>query len=178
MLERSMTASTGTAAARVHVGEIFEGPAFNLRAEVLAIDRDLLRADVRAGRGGNGGPLHRHLRQEERFIVLEGALRVREGLRESRIVRAGEEIAISPRTPHTFRAVSESAHFIAEFRPAYDIAEVFREVFALSPAGRSGGRPSLQDAAMLIERYPEDFFYLAYVPIPLQRALMRMFGRR
>src|SRR4029079_11177708 len=101
-----MTASTGSATPRVHVGEIFEGPGFDLRAEVLAVDRDLLRADVHCREGGNGGPLHRPLRQEERFIVLEGALRVREGLRDSRIVRAGEEIAISPRTPHTFRVAT------------------------------------------------------------------------
>jgi hypothetical protein len=74
--------------------------------------------------------------------------------------------------------VSDRAHFIAEFRPAYDIAEVFREVFALSPAGRGGGRPSLRDAAMLMERYPQDFFYLAYIPVPLQRALLRMVAKR
>jgi quercetin dioxygenase-like cupin family protein len=173
-----MTAPAESAKPAVQVGEIFEGAAFDIRSEVLAVNRDLLRAEVHAGRRGNGGPLHRHLRQEERFVVLDGALRVRRGIRELRVVGAGDEIAIPPGTPHTFRVVSDGAHFIAEFRPAYDIAEVFREVFALSPAGRGGGRPSLRDAAMLIQTYPEDFFYLAYIPVTLQRAITRMIAKR
>jgi quercetin dioxygenase-like cupin family protein len=163
---------------RVYAGDVFESPAFDLRAEVLETNQDLLRAETFVGRRGNGGPLHRHLRQEERFQVLDGALRVRQGRRESRIVEAGQEVRVPAGRPHTFRAVGDGAHFIAEFRPAYDIAEVFRDVFALSGRGRRGGQPSPRDAATLIQRYPEDFFYLAYIPIGVQRALAHLLVRR
>jgi mannose-6-phosphate isomerase-like protein (cupin superfamily) len=159
-------------------GDVLESPALGLRAEVLESDRDLFRADVHARRGGNGGPLHRHRRQEERFLVHEGRLRVREGVRAARFVEAGEEVAIRAGRPHTFSVVSEHAHFTAEFRPAWEIAEVFRDVFALSAEGRLDRRenPRPRDLAALIDRYPEDFFYSALLPIALQRALARVEG--
>lgn len=161
-------------------GDLLESQAFGLRATVLDSDRNLLRADVRAGRGGNGGPLHRHLRQEERFLVHEGALRVREGIGGARIVEAGEEVAIRAGRPHTFAVVSERAHFTAEFRPAWEIAEVFRDVFALLDERRIGRRGDLRlkDVAILIDRYPDDFFYSALLPMALQRALARPLARR
>ena len=164
----------------VRVGDVVEGPAFDLRAVVLETNRDLLRAEVDAGKRGNGGPLHRHLRQEERFLVREGVLRVRDGFRRSRLVEPGGEVAIPPGRPHTFSVVSDGAHFIAEFRPAWHIAEVFRDVFALSVGGRVDrrGRPRLTDLLALSERYPEDFFYAPVIPPALQRAIGRFVARR
>jgi mannose-6-phosphate isomerase-like protein (cupin superfamily) len=161
-------------------GDILESPALGLRAEVLESDRDLFRADVHARRGGNGGPLHRHLRQEERFLVHEGRLRVREGFRGARLVEAGEEVAIRAGKPHTFSVVSDGAHFTAEFRPAWEIAEVFRDVFALSAEGRLDrrGNPRPRDVARLIGRYPDDFFYSALLPVAVQRALALPLLRR
>jgi hypothetical protein len=70
-------------------GDVVESPTFDVHAVVLDISRDLLRTEVQAGSRGNGGPLHRHLRQEERFLVRDGALRVRQGLRGARVVEAG-----------------------------------------------------------------------------------------
>jgi quercetin dioxygenase-like cupin family protein len=158
------------------VGDVVESPAFDLRAVVLETNRDLLRAEVHAGEKGNGGPLHRHLRQEERFLVREGVLRIREGLRQSRVVEAGGEVAIPPGRPHTFGVVGDGAHFIAEFRPAWQIAEVFRDVFAI-PVDRRG-RPKLTDLLALAEKYPEDFFYAPVIPPALQRAIGRFVARR
>jgi hypothetical protein len=62
--------------------------------------------------------------------------------------------------------VSDEAHFIAEFRPAWQIAEVFRYPFALFAERRLDrrGNPKLSDVAVLIERYLEDFFYAPLVP--------------
>jgi quercetin dioxygenase-like cupin family protein len=157
----------------VAVGDVLESSAHDLRAVVLHSDRDLLRANVQVGPRGNGGPLHRHLRQEERFLIREGTLRVREGLRRARTVSAGEEVAIRPGLTHTFTVIGDGAHFVAEFRPAGRIAEVFRDVFASSTEGRLGrfGLPRLSDIAHLIEEYPEDFFYAPFVPVAVQRAL-------
>jgi mannose-6-phosphate isomerase-like protein (cupin superfamily) len=174
------TARDGIASA-VAPGDVLDSQALGLRATVLESDRNLLRADVRASRGGNGGPLHRHLRQEERFLVHEGALRVREGIRGARIVEAGEQVAIRAGRPHTFTVVSERAHFTAEFRPAWEIAEVFRDVFALLDDPRIVGRRGvlyLKNVAVLIDRYPDDFFYTALLPTGLQRALALPLARR
>lgn len=165
---------------RVARDDILESTALGLRAEVLESNRDLFRADVRAVAGGNGGPLHRHLRSEERFLVHEGTLRVREGFRGARLVEAGEEVAIRAGRPHTFSVASETAHFTAEFRPAWQIAEVFRDVFARPGEGRLGARgiPRLSDLALLIDRYPEDFFCSAFVPPAVHRAIARLLIRR
>jgi hypothetical protein len=76
--------------------------------------------------------------------------------------------------------VSERAHFTAEFRPAWEIAEVFRDVFALldePPVGRRRGL-RLKAVVLLIERYPDDFFYSALLPTALQRALALPLVRR
>jgi hypothetical protein len=107
--------------------------------------------------------------------VHDGALRVRQGFRESHVMEAGDEVAIRPGRPHTFQVLSDEARFTAEFRPAWQIAEVFRDVFALDTAGRR--YPRLSDVAPLIERYPEDFFYMAFVPIALQRMIARLVAR-
>jgi mannose-6-phosphate isomerase-like protein (cupin superfamily) len=157
------------------VGDVLESPVFDLHAVVLETSRDLLRSEVHVGRRGNGGPLHRHLRQEERFLVREGVLRVRDGFRASRLVEAGEEVAIQPGRPHTFTVIGDGAHFIAEFRPAWQIAEVFREIFALVDAR---GKPDFADLLALSERYPDDFFYAPVIPPAFQRQLGRFFARR
>jgi hypothetical protein len=56
---------------------------------------EVLRAHVEAAKGANAGPLHIHLRQEERFIVDTGMLLVRRG-RERIHVGAGEDVRIRP----------------------------------------------------------------------------------
>ena len=113
-------------------------------------------------------------------MLHEGAVRVREGLRKSRVVEAGEEVAVPPGRPHTFETVGRGAHFTAEFRPAWQIAEVFRDIFAASTQGRleRHGYPQLRELAVLIEAYPEDFFYTPFAPVAAQRALARLVTRR
>jgi mannose-6-phosphate isomerase-like protein (cupin superfamily) len=161
-------------------GDEIVNPALELRAVVLDSSPEILRADVEAGSGGNGGPLHRHLRQEERFVVREGTIRVRQGLRGSRLLGPGETVAVPIGRPHTFTVEGGGARFITEFRPAHRIAEFFIELFALATEGRLDrrGNPRLTDLAVLMERYPEDFFYLPVIPPGVQRALGRALARR
>jgi hypothetical protein len=119
--------------------------------------------------------LHRHIRQEERFLVHKGTLRVREGLRGTQLVEAGSQVAIPAGRAHTFTVVSEEAHFIAEFRPAWEISRVFADVFARLDERRV---PRPREVAALMDRCPQDFFYAALVPIALQRAVARLIPDR
>jgi hypothetical protein len=88
-------------------------------------------------------------------------------------------VAVPPGRPHTFEVVGDAAHFIAEFRPAWQIAEVFQDIFGLFGEGRLNrrGNPKLRDVAVLIERYPEDFFYAPFVPIAIQRSIAGLLTR-
>lgn len=161
-------------------GDEVVNPALHIRAVVLDSSPEILRTEVEAGKGGNGGPLHRHLRQEERFIVREGTIKVKKGLRDSHLVGPGETLAVPIGTPHTFEVEGGGAGFVTEFRPAYRIGEFFWELFALATEGRLDrrGNPRLTDLAVLMQRYPEDFFYLPMIPPGVQRALGWPFARR
>lgn len=125
------------------------------------------RAHVEGSKGANGGPPHIHLLQEERFLVHTGALRVRRG-RDRIRVGSREEIRIPPKVVHTFEAETESTYTV-EFRPALRIEEFFRELFAL-PTDRRGN-PRIGDAARLMRAYPDEFLYLPFIPVSVQRAL-------
>ncbi len=141
-----------------------------MRATLVELTPEAYRSEIDAGPAMNGGPLHRHMKQEERFTVHEGALRVRLGLRGSQIVRAGESITVSPGTPHTFRVEGDRARFLAEFKPALRIADLFLELFHL-------GQPGMRDLARLAQTYPDEYFYAPLVPPAVQRHLLRPFAR-
>lgn len=148
-------------------GDVLEAKALAMRSTLLELSDRVLRTEVVAGPTANGGPLHRHMHQEERFDVHAGALRVRLGLRHSRIVTTGESVTVPPRTPHTFKVDSpDGARFTATFTPPLRILEYFGELFALD-------QPRLRDIARLAHEYPAEHFYLPLVPPALQRALLR-----
>ncbi len=175
-----MTAGAEQDLQRFSPGDRLDNPALDLRSVVLEDSPDVLRSRVEAGPGGNAGPLHRHLRQEERFVVEEGTLRVRLGLRGSRLVSAGEQLAVPIGKAHTFRVEGDGARFVVEFRPAHQVAQFFRALFALASDGRltDRGNPRLIDLAVLMQRYPEDFFYAPVIPPAMQRALARPLAGR
>jgi quercetin dioxygenase-like cupin family protein len=140
-----------------------------MQSTLLELSDEMFRTEVEADHRASGGPLHRHLHSEERFIVHEGVLRVRSGLRGSRLVHPGEEIAIPAGRPHTFGVVTETARFTAEFTPPKRMAFYFLELFELD-------RPTLRDLARLARRYPEEHIYMPIVPPAIQRALLRPFA--
>jgi quercetin dioxygenase-like cupin family protein len=145
-------------------GAVFEYD--SMRSTLLELSEEVFRTEVEATADASGGPLHRHLHQEERFLVHEGVLRVRTGLFGSRLVGPGEEIVIPPGRPHTFSVVTDSARFTAEFTPPLQVADYFLELFQV-------GEPGIGDLANLAARYPREHFYLALVPPAVQRALLR-----
>jgi quercetin dioxygenase-like cupin family protein len=149
-------------------GAVFEYD--SMRSTLLELSEEVFRTEVEATSAASGGPLHRHLDQEERFIVHEGVLRVRTGLFRSRLVHPGEDVVIPPGRPHTFSVVTERARFTAEFTPPLEVADYFLELFEL-------GEPGIGELADLAARYPREHFYLAVVPPVVQRVLLRAAGR-
>lgn len=145
-------------------GDVFEGA--SMRSTLLELSDEVFRTEVEADPDAGGGPLHLHLHQEERFMVEEGTLRVRTGLRGSRLVGPGERISVPAGTPHTFSVVGGGARFVAEFTPPLRVADYFLELFALDD-------PGLRDVARLARRYPREHFYLPVIPPVVQRALLR-----
>jgi mannose-6-phosphate isomerase-like protein (cupin superfamily) len=129
---------------------------------------ELERQRIEAVEGANGGLMHIHRRQEERFIVEAGALLVRRG-RERIRIGPGEDVRIPPGTAHTWRAETES-RFTAEFRPALRTWDFFREVLVL-PTDRRGN-PRIGDYARLMRKYPDESPSLPFVPAAAQRALV------
>jgi mannose-6-phosphate isomerase-like protein (cupin superfamily) len=151
-------------AAQYEPGAVFEG--LSMRSTLLELSEEAFRTDVEAGPDASGGPLHRHMHQSERFVVSEGTLEVRTGLRGRRRVRPGEDVLIPPATPHTFSVLGDSARFEAEFRPSLRVADYFLELMELDSVG-------LRDLARLAQRYPDEHFYLPIVPPAAQRLLLK-----
>lgn len=161
----SATMTTTARAANYTPGAVFHSEF--MTSTLLELSDAAFRSEVEARRGAGGGPLHRHLHQEERFVVHEGTLRVWTGLRGSRLVTAGEEVVVPAGRPHTFRVEGDRARFTAEFMPPLQVADYFLELFALE-------EPGMRDIARLARRYPREHFYLPVVPAALQRAVLRL----
>ena len=164
------------AAAGLRPGFVLEGPAFGLRSVLLESTPELLSSRVEADSTGNAGPLHRHLRSEEKFIVEQGVLEIRIGFRRSKLAKPGDEVSIPAGAPHTFKVVEGPAVFVTEFRPPWRIGEVFIDLFGL-PVGENG-EPKPADLAALVGRYPEDFFYAPVIPPAVQRWIAKLVARR
>lgn len=131
-------------------------------------DPDVLIGETWAAPGGGAGPLHRHLHQSERFEVLDGAITVRLG-RTSHVVSAGETFSVPAGAPHTFvNHTDDEAHFRAYFSPPLRLEGLFTEL-----AGYEG-RPNLRQTARLMADYRDEWFYLPWIPVGVQRALGRL----
>jgi mannose-6-phosphate isomerase-like protein (cupin superfamily) len=118
-------------------------------------------------------PPHRHLRQEEAFEILEGigtfhlgGKRIVAGPDHRVLVRAG--------VAHRFRNRSNTdVRLRATLRPALRTEDLFERLFRLGAEGRVNrlGAPGPLITAALIREFRDEFFYLAGVPIALQRLL-------
>lgn len=138
----------------------YENPILGIQADVKRRSRDVWQAEVRVAPGGNGGPPHRHLHQQERFRVLDGTV---------------ETLAVPPGTVHTFVNTGDAdAVFLAEFTPALRIEEFFANLFGLALDGRTNakGLPDPLQGAALLREFPQEFFYPPGVPAPVLRAAM------
>jgi quercetin dioxygenase-like cupin family protein len=122
-------------------------------------------------------PIHRHPKQDERFVIVEGALLFRVNGAD-KLVRAGETLEIPRGTFHrAFNPEDTPTMVIWETRPALRTGEFFA---AMGRASRKGTRPRLWDAAAIFNEF-RDEFELAKPPTPIQRIMfgcLAPFGRR
>jgi mannose-6-phosphate isomerase-like protein (cupin superfamily) len=118
-------------------------------------------------------PPHRHLLQEETFEVVAGTGTFTVARRHI-LVGPGEQIRIPAGVAHRFRNRSgEDVRVRATLRPALRSAELFERLFRLGGEGKVNklGAPNPLTTAQLIREFREEFFYLATVPVWLQRML-------
>ena len=123
---------------------------------------EALEVEAEYGPNGRPPPKHLHPAQDERFRVLEGALRVRvDGV--ERELGSGEEIEIPRGAGHQMWTPGAApAGVMWEPRPAGRTEQWFRELGELQASGRVGrnGMPSPLAFGVLLTEY-RDVFRLA-----------------
>jgi quercetin dioxygenase-like cupin family protein len=118
-------------------------------------------------------PPHRHLRQEETFEVLTGTGTFTVAGRKI-IAGPGEQVQIAAGVAHRFRNASPDDVLVrATLRPAMRTEELFEQLFRLGAEGKVNrlGAPGAFTTMQLIREFRTEFFYLAGVPVWLQRLL-------
>jgi quercetin dioxygenase-like cupin family protein len=93
----------------------FLGALVRTRLDSAASD-DALAVLDHQGRSGYNSPLHRHLHDEETFVVLDGSVQfTADG--EDHVAVAGSAILVPRRTVHGFVVTSPSARFLTLHTP-------------------------------------------------------------
>jgi mannose-6-phosphate isomerase-like protein (cupin superfamily) len=118
-------------------------------------------------------PPHVHVHQEESFEILKGTATF--WVRGQRVdAEAGERVTIPAGVPHRFRNRSRADVYVsATLRPALRVEDLFERLFRLGADRRVNrlGAPNLLVTAALIREFRDEFFYLPWVPVALQRVL-------
>jgi quercetin dioxygenase-like cupin family protein len=128
-------------------------------------------------------PAHHHPRQEERWSVIEGAVRFQLGRTKRLIAPAEGELVVRAGTKHAIANMSDrEAHLCCHVIPARDLrafleesAEAAREGLVMKggiPKGLRGARW----AAAFLKRHREDVV-MSFPPAFMQSALIALFGR-
>ncbi len=119
-------------------GSVLSAPGKDLVFLAAPAGRLRFREDI--GPDAPPVPLHRHMRQTERFTVIEGALDLTvDG--QVRRLGPGESLEVAPRRVHTYTPGGEPGEFAlveVELWPALDAHRFFEAIYGLS---RSGGLP-------------------------------------
>ena len=115
---------------------------------------------------------HIHLRQEEKFDVLEGRIRLRfEG--EEHLRGPGESVVVPAGSAHSWAPDGGGARVRVTFTPGADIEAFFEEFFRAARAGRTNAKGLPSPFAVARLGLAHDM-YLAGPPVPLQRAAFRV----
>jgi mannose-6-phosphate isomerase-like protein (cupin superfamily) len=119
--------------------------------------------------GRSGPPAHLHVGQEETFTVIEGLLHIRHD-REWGEFGAGETVTVPAGTVHTFANRSDRpVTMVVRLAPAL----AFEQLLRLQAESRVP--PILRIAS--INHGPDASFFLAGMPLPLQRRMWNALAR-
>jgi quercetin dioxygenase-like cupin family protein len=138
-----------------HADQEIEGPGgFRLRLVKTSAETGGELLEMEATYGGAGGlpPEHLHPLQDERFEVLDGAVRAVIGGTERRYER-GDAFDVPAGTPHQMTG-DGAARVRWEVRPALRTAEWFERLFG-GEASRAGG------IAELLEEFRDEIRFTA-----------------
>ena len=135
---------------------------------------------------GGGVPPHIHPTMEERFEVVAGRMEFLAG-RKWTSAGPGETATVAPGVRHAYRnRGDEPAHAVCHATPASSLQEFLEDAAAMARAGKMtrGGFPTspsaLVEALGLLARH-QDMVVMTYPlmpPLPVQRLLFRLVGRR
>ena len=157
-------------------GEVLEHPVTGERLVWLQVARDtggrLIEGDMFAQPGGHPAATHVHPRQEERFRIIHGTVRLEVDGQE-RILGPGETATVPPGRAHTWANIGEHEACIrVEFEPALRTEMFFETFFGLAKDGQtnSKGLPNLLSMAVIMREYDAEM-QLASPPAAVQRAL-------
>jgi quercetin dioxygenase-like cupin family protein len=127
-------------------------------------------------------PRHIHLKQEERFKVISGAVVLQSG-GVRRVLQAGEEAVIPPGVAHTWATTGDGpAHVEVDLRPGLHFEESQESIFWLVRNGKMNPKRigNILQAATLFHHYMDEA-RMASPPPVVQRplfSLLAAIGRR
>jgi len=129
--------------------ETLTNPATGMTLKIVRSDESLLEMEAGYAPKSPAPPEHFHPSQEERFVILKGAMTARVA-GEVRELRTGDTLVLPAGTPHSmWNAGDERAVVKWETRPALRTERLFRDLFALG----ARGTPTLADVLALIAGY-------------------------
>jgi mannose-6-phosphate isomerase-like protein (cupin superfamily) len=147
------------------------GERITFRKTSAETNGELVAIDLELPAGGRvPGGLHIHPVQEERFEVVEGAMRFRMGGRRV-VAGPGDVVVVPPGMPHDFANGGDTEALVrVEVRPALKMEELFETAVALAEQGRTmlGGIPRPLDLALFTRRFEQEV-QKAFPPYRLQR---------
>ncbi len=167
-------------------GDVLVHPVTGERIVWRQVARDtdgrLLEGDMFARPGAHPAAAHVHPKQEERFEVLAGSVKLRVDGDETTL-SAGQRATVPAGIAHTWWNIGEDeAHLLVGITPALRSEMFFETFFGLAKDGKtnSKGLPNLLSMAVILREY-EGEVRLAQPPFVVQRAVfgpLAALGRR
>ena len=158
-------------------GQVIENPVsgerITFRQTAADTGGELLVIDLELTADGHAPGMHVHPIQEERFEVVSGRMRFRQGLRTS-LAGPGDVVVVAPGTVHAFaNAGEERVHARVEIRPALQMERLFETAVALASEGRTNakGMPSPLELALFTREFADEVRG-PFAPAWLQRATL------
>ena len=155
------------------------GERITFRKTSIETNGELVAIDLELPPGGRvPGGLHIHPVQEERFEVVEGAMRFRMGGRRV-VAGPGDVVVVPPGMPHDFANGGDTEALVrVEVRPALKMEELFETAVGFAEQGRTmlGGIPRPLELALFTEEF-EDEVQGAFPPRAVQRIVLAPLAR-